>query len=237
MRSARPARSTAWGVNSYGELDDGRLDCRTRPQAVKVDFPAGVTITSLANPMPFDAGLAIDSTGHASGWGLNGVDDLCLSALIEARPQRAVPLRRDARPPAPAPTPSSTRTASSTPAAAAAPANSGTDRSPRAARPHPVTGLPSGVKVTGLTSSWEGSRSATRQRRLLQLGVQRGRPTGQRLHGQQRRAGQGRPSRARKAGLPGRERADERTDRRHPARRGRPGHGGATIGASSASAP
>jgi hypothetical protein len=58
---------------------------------VKVEFPAGVRITSLANPMPFDAGIAIDSTGHAWGWGLNGADDLCLSSLINSRPQQ-IPL-------------------------------------------------------------------------------------------------------------------------------------------------
>ena len=56
-----------WGVNSYGELGDGQLT-PYETKAFKVDFPAGVTITSLANPMPFDGGLAIDSTGHA--WGL-----------------------------------------------------------------------------------------------------------------------------------------------------------------------
>jgi alpha-tubulin suppressor-like RCC1 family protein len=77
----------AWGVNSYGELGDGQ----TTPyetKAVKVDFPAGVRITALANPMPFDAGLAIDSSGHAWGWGLNGDNDLCLSGLIETHPQQ-----------------------------------------------------------------------------------------------------------------------------------------------------
>ena len=72
-----------WGVNSYGELGDGQLT-PYETRAVKVDFPAGVTIRSLANPMPFDAGLAIDSTGHAWGWGLNAVDDLCLSGLVES---------------------------------------------------------------------------------------------------------------------------------------------------------
>ena len=34
--------------------------------------------------MPFDGGLAIDSTGRAWGWGLNADDDLCLSGLVEA---------------------------------------------------------------------------------------------------------------------------------------------------------
>ena len=77
----------AWGVNSYGELGDGALT-PYETKAVEVDFPAGIKITSLPNPMPFDAGLAIDSTGHAWGWGLNASDDLCLSGLIESRPQQ-----------------------------------------------------------------------------------------------------------------------------------------------------
>ena len=67
-----------WGVNSYGELGDGQVT-PYETKAFKVRFPAGVTITSLANPMPFDGALAIDSTGHAWGWGLNAADDLCLS--------------------------------------------------------------------------------------------------------------------------------------------------------------
>ena len=58
----------AWGVASYGELGDGQ----TAPystRAVRVDFPAGVKVAALANPMPFDGALAIDSHGHAWGWG------------------------------------------------------------------------------------------------------------------------------------------------------------------------
>ena len=77
----------AWGVGSYGELGDGKafpFDTR----AVKVAFPAGVKIRTLANPMPFDGALAIDSSGHLWGWGLNVEGDLCLSGLIELRPSR-----------------------------------------------------------------------------------------------------------------------------------------------------
>jgi alpha-tubulin suppressor-like RCC1 family protein len=80
----------AWGVNVYGELGDGTaspFDTR----AVKVDFPPGVKIAKLANPMPFDGALAIDSHGHAWGWGLNLEGDLCLTGLQELRP-REVPL-------------------------------------------------------------------------------------------------------------------------------------------------
>ena len=67
-----------WGVNSYGELGDRRLT-PYETKAVKVDFPAGTRITQLADPMPFDAGLAIDSDGNLWGWGVNTANELCLS--------------------------------------------------------------------------------------------------------------------------------------------------------------
>lgn len=80
----------AWGVGSYGELGDGTASAYVT-RAVKVSFPAGVKIAALPNPMPFDAALAIDSLGHAWGWGLNADGDLCLSGLDELRPSR-IPL-------------------------------------------------------------------------------------------------------------------------------------------------
>ncbi len=81
----------AWGVGSYGELGNGSTPVYVRT-AVKVDFPAGVKITSLPNPMPFDGGLAIDSRGVAWGWGLNASHDLCLTAgLLITRPAK-IPL-------------------------------------------------------------------------------------------------------------------------------------------------
>jgi hypothetical protein len=56
----------AWGVGSYGELGNGTTVAYDT-RAVKVAFPAGVKIHALANPMPFDGALAIDSSGHL--WG------------------------------------------------------------------------------------------------------------------------------------------------------------------------
>ena len=75
----------AWGVASYGELGNGGHPAYST-RAVRVDFPSGVMITSLANPMPFDGALAIDSRGDAWGWGFNVGGDLCLSGLMELRP-------------------------------------------------------------------------------------------------------------------------------------------------------
>ncbi len=144
-----------WGVNSDGELGDGQLtpyDTR----AVKVHFPSGVKITSLANPMPFDAGLAIDSTGHAWGWGLNGIDDLCLSGLVISRPQQLplshVTLASGARTHALFDSNGTVYACGSGDAGELG--NGSTDS---VSTPTPVVGLPSGVKVTTLTSSWEGS--------------------------------------------------------------------------------
>jgi alpha-tubulin suppressor-like RCC1 family protein len=145
----------AWGVASYGELGDGQ----TAPystRAVRVDFPAGVTIAALANPMPFDGALAIDSHGHAWGWGLNASGDLCLPALLQLRPARLplsdVTLATGAR------THSLFYSAGKLYACGSGDAgelgNGSTASSPT---PTPVTGLPPAARVTALTSSWEGS--------------------------------------------------------------------------------
>jgi alpha-tubulin suppressor-like RCC1 family protein len=77
----------AWGVNVYGELGDGTVS-PFDTRAVKVDFPAGVKIDSLADPMPFDGAVAIDSHDHAWGWGLNLEGDLCLTGLHVLRPKQ-----------------------------------------------------------------------------------------------------------------------------------------------------
>ncbi len=55
-----------WGVNSYGGLG-ARKRTPFATRAVKVAFPAGATVASLANPMPFDAAIAIDQRGRT--WG------------------------------------------------------------------------------------------------------------------------------------------------------------------------
>jgi len=145
----------AWGVASYGELGDGQ----TAPystRAVRVGFPAGVKIIALANPMPFDGALAIDSHGQAWGWGLNTAGDLCLPGLVELRPTRLplsdVTLATGAR------THSLFYSAGTVYACGSGDAgelgNGSTASSPT---PAPVTGLPRAARVIALTSSWEGS--------------------------------------------------------------------------------
>jgi alpha-tubulin suppressor-like RCC1 family protein len=145
----------AWGVNSYGELGDGRLT-PYETEAVKVNFPAGIKITALANPMPFDAGLAIDSNGHSWGWGLNANDDLCLSSPIETHPQQLplsdVTLATGARTNAIFDSNDLLYACGSGDAG-----ELGDGSTSPTSIPTPIIGLPSGAKVTALTSSWEGS--------------------------------------------------------------------------------
>jgi alpha-tubulin suppressor-like RCC1 family protein len=146
----------AWGVGSYGELGDGTTSSDVT-RAVKVSFPAGVKITALPNPMPFDAALAIDSLGRAWGWGLNADGDLCLSGLTELRPSR-IPLSDVT-----AATGARTHSLFDSGGRVYA-CGSGQDgvlgngSTASSSTPVHVTGLPTdGVHVTALTSSWEGS--------------------------------------------------------------------------------
>ncbi len=145
----------AWGVNSFGELGDGLLT-PYETRAVKVRFPAGVRIVSLANPMPFDAALAIDSTGHAWGWGLNAAHDLCLSGLVHVRPEK-LPLRRVSLATG-ARTHSLIYSEDTLYACGSGDAGElGNGSTATVSVPTPVLGLPKRQRITELTSSWEGS--------------------------------------------------------------------------------
>jgi alpha-tubulin suppressor-like RCC1 family protein len=68
----------AWGVGITGELGDGGTQ-NSLNTAVKVQFPPGVKIAWIpTDAMPYDTGLAVDTTGHVWGWGEDGYGDLCL---------------------------------------------------------------------------------------------------------------------------------------------------------------
>jgi alpha-tubulin suppressor-like RCC1 family protein len=151
----------AWGVDNYGELGNGTT-MTDSVQAVRVSFPEGVRIVALPNPMPFDGALAIDSHGHAWGWGLNADGDLCLpippgaTASVELRPARlpltGVSLATGAR--------LHSLFYSKGEVYACGSGEDGvlgTGSTASSAAPVPVTGLPAGVRVTAVTSSWEGS--------------------------------------------------------------------------------
>lgn len=72
----------AWGAASEGELGNGQSTATYR--AVKVDFPSGVRITSLPNPMPYDGGLALASNGAVYGWGDDTYHQLCMDSTSQA---------------------------------------------------------------------------------------------------------------------------------------------------------
>ncbi len=68
----------AWGLGNVGQLGDGATK-NSFTTAVRVRFPAGVKIASLPiDVMPYDTGLAVDTTGHVWGWGDNQGGELCL---------------------------------------------------------------------------------------------------------------------------------------------------------------
>lgn len=68
----------AWGLGTEGELGDGRLE-NSFSTPVQVRFPAGVKIASIpTDAMPYDTGLAVDTSGDVWGWGDNGGGELCL---------------------------------------------------------------------------------------------------------------------------------------------------------------
>jgi len=145
----------AWGVNSYGELGDGHLTPYSIT-AVRVRFPAGVRITALPNPMPFDAGLAIDSEHRAFGWGLDGGGDLCAAGLIDSRP-KLIPLS-DVTLATGALTHSLFYSRGHLFACGSDDAGElGNGSTASTTTPIRVIGLPAGQTVTALTSSWEGS--------------------------------------------------------------------------------
>ncbi len=145
----------AWGVASYGELGNGTHPAYST-RALKVEFPSNVRITSLANPMPFDGALAIDSQGHLWGWGLNANGDLCQSGLMQLRPDELplsdVTLATGAR------THSLLYSGNTLYACGSGEYGVlGTGSTSNSSRPIPVVGLPNTAPVTELTSSWEGS--------------------------------------------------------------------------------
>jgi alpha-tubulin suppressor-like RCC1 family protein len=72
----------AWGQGGDGQLGNGGTSNSITP--VKVQFPAGVKIATIATDVsPFDSALAIDTTGHAWGWGLNAGGEFCLGNTSE----------------------------------------------------------------------------------------------------------------------------------------------------------
>lgn len=73
----------AWGLGDDGQLGDGGRS-NSLTTAVEVRFPPRVTIASLpTDAMPYNTGLAIDTKGHAWGWGFNSAGQLCMGNADE----------------------------------------------------------------------------------------------------------------------------------------------------------
>jgi alpha-tubulin suppressor-like RCC1 family protein len=85
-------RLYAWGLGTHGQLGNGHWkNSFTRP--VRVHFPAGVKIASIpADVMPYNTGLAVDTTGHVWGWGQNRGGELCLGSTRMYRTPVRLPL-------------------------------------------------------------------------------------------------------------------------------------------------
>ncbi|HEV8065892.1 MAG TPA: hypothetical protein VGP46_13705, partial [Acidimicrobiales bacterium] len=147
----------SWGVGSAGELGDGATVAASTT-AVKVDFPAGVKIAALANPMPFDGALAIDTGHRAWAWGLDAGADLCLAGAPDAavlRP-RQIPLG-DITLATGARTHSLLDSGGRLYACGSGEGGALGDGSMANSTTPALVDLPAGADVTALTSSWEGS--------------------------------------------------------------------------------
>jgi alpha-tubulin suppressor-like RCC1 family protein len=82
----------AWGVGSTGELGNGGTR-NSFGTAVRVHFPHGVEIAWIpTDAMPYDTGLAVDTTGHVWGWGENGFGDLCTGSTTQYRMPVRLPI-------------------------------------------------------------------------------------------------------------------------------------------------
>jgi alpha-tubulin suppressor-like RCC1 family protein len=73
----------AWGQGDRGQLGNGGT-VNSFTTAVQVDFPAGVTISSLpTDAMPYDTAMAVDTLGRVWGWGLNSAGQLCMGTVAQ----------------------------------------------------------------------------------------------------------------------------------------------------------
>jgi alpha-tubulin suppressor-like RCC1 family protein len=81
----------AWGHGSQGELGNGTHPV-SQATAVRVHFPAGVKIARLPNPMPYNGGMAISTTGTVYAWGNDSRHQFCQSGSGNILTPVAVPL-------------------------------------------------------------------------------------------------------------------------------------------------
>jgi alpha-tubulin suppressor-like RCC1 family protein len=68
----------AWGEGGNGQLGNGTME-NSYAKAVRVLFPAGVTIASIPTDAdPYNSAFAVDTTGHVWAWGYNEGGEFCL---------------------------------------------------------------------------------------------------------------------------------------------------------------
>jgi alpha-tubulin suppressor-like RCC1 family protein len=147
----------AWGQGTHGQLGDGR-DANSFTAPVRVHFPAGATISYIpTDAMPYDTGLAVDTRGNVWGWGFNQSGELCLGNRQSYDRPQELPL-------------------SAVTALAGADGHAvfdsrgtvyscgrnndgglGTGKKTSSTVPVRVKGLPAGVVVKTLVSSWENA--------------------------------------------------------------------------------
>ena len=146
----------AWGANGLGELGNGTI-ANSYDTAVEVSFPAGVKIAQLANPQPANSGLAIDSAGNPWGWGADFYGAMCMSGTNLLTPTKIPDL-------------SGVTLATGQGYHSIFDVNGtvvscgvnhygelGDGTRSRSESPVDVVGLPAGVAVKSLESSWHGS--------------------------------------------------------------------------------
>ena len=146
----------AWGENEYGELGDGTTTS-SFGTAVKVSFPTSVKISLLANPLPANSGLAIDSSGNAWGWGADFNNAMCMTGTNLLVPTEIPGLSKVTL--AAGQSYHSTFDDNGTVVSCGdnhfGELGDGTEN--HAATPVDVLGLPRGVAVESLESSWHGT--------------------------------------------------------------------------------
>ena len=207
----------AWGVASYGELGNGTHPAYST-RAVKVEFPAGVTDRLIGEPHALRRRVGHRLAGPRLGVG-------------SQRPRRPVPVRSQELRPSELPLSDVTlatgaRTHSLFESGGKVYACGsgqygvlGTGTTANSSTPVPVVGLPSTARVTALTSSWEGSGALLDNGDYYNWGYNAAGQLGNGTTADSAVPVRVDTARCGPAGVPGRQRSQERPDRRHPGRR------------------